>query len=423
MQTVAHVSLLNMMLSSNYDSSHGASSVVSQAEEVPGSLPRRSPPQATGEPKNRLKILQWNCESISNKKLQLTNKLKNADIDIACMQESHLQSHPKHGNSFTIRGYQTFKQDRKNGPKGGVITLVRNDIPASEVQVDTGDRAEMIGVKIHLGNKEITIYKCYCPPRKAHVLHAMNISEHCIVVGDFNSHSPSWGYPEQDARGEEVEDWQTSSNLLLINGAEDPPTYYSRSWMKTSTPDLAFATEDIALKTCREVDNQLGGSDHRPVILTIDNLAQRREAPHFTRWNYKKTKWDLFRSLTNEMSLGLNARSHKVDKVAKKITELTLKAAKRAIPRGSRKNYRPFWTEELEDLENEVNKARKDAEENPSIDSNIKLKETTARLRRETISTQRKGWQEKTASLNLEKDGGKLWNLMAKLNGEKTKVG
>ena len=78
------------------------------------------------------------------------------------------------------------------------------------------------------------------------------------------------------------------------------------------------------------------------------------------------------------MSLGLNARSHKVDKVAKKITELTLKASKRAIPRGSRKNYRPFWTEELEDLENEVNKARKDAEENPGIDSNIKLKETTA---------------------------------------------
>ena len=113
MQTVAHLSLLNMMLSSNYDSSHGASSVVSLAEEVPGSLPRRSPPQATGEPKNRLKIFQWNCESISNKKLQLTNKLKNADIYIACMQESHLQSHPKHGNRFTIRGYQTFKQDRK----------------------------------------------------------------------------------------------------------------------------------------------------------------------------------------------------------------------------------------------------------------------------------------------------------------------
>ena len=77
----------------------------------------------------------------------------------------------------------------------------------------------------------------------------------------------------------------------------------------------------------------------------------------------------------------------------------------------------------MEDVENKVNKARKDVEENPSIDSNIKLKETTARLRRETISTQRKGWQEKTASLNLEKHGGKVWNLMEQLNGEKTKVG
>ena len=139
-------------------------------------------------------MLQWNCESISYKKLLLTNKFKNADIDIACMQEQHLQSHPKHGNRFAIRGYQTFKQDRKkNGPKGGVITLVRNDIPTSEVQVDTGDRAEMIGVKIHFGNKKIIVYNCYCPPQKEHVIHAMNIREHCIVVGDFNSHSTQLG--------------------------------------------------------------------------------------------------------------------------------------------------------------------------------------------------------------------------------------
>ena len=411
------------MMLRNYDSSHGASSVESQAEEVPGSLPRRSPPKATGETKHKLKILQWNCESIRNKKLQLINKLKNADIDIACLQESHLQPHQKHGNRFIIRGFQTFKQDRKNGPKGGVITLVKNDIPASEVRVETGDRAEMVGVKIHLHNKEMLIYNCYCPPTKEHILHAMSISEHCMVVGDFNSHSPSWGYTVQDARGEEVEDWQTNSNLLLLNDAEDPPTYYSRSWLITSTPDLAFATEEIALKTSRKVEDQLGGSDHRPITLTIDKLIQRRETPSFTRWNYKKANWDLFQLATNEMSQVINARSHKVDRAARYITEAILTAAKKNIPRGARKNYRPFWTDELEKLEDEVNKVRKDAEENPNINNNIKLKETTARLRRETISTQRKGWQEKTASLNLEKDGSKLWNLVATLNGEKSKSG
>ena len=217
----------------------------------------------------------------------------------------------------------------------------------------------------------------------------MTKDKHCIVVGDFNSHSPSWGYPEQDARGEEVEDWQTDMNLLLLNDPDDPPTYYSRSWMTTSTPDLAFATEEIALKTTREVDKQLGGSDHKPIILTVDMCHKREQQPTFTRWNYKKANWDLFATLTDQLAVKLNARSHKVDKVAKELTQHILNAAKRAIPRGARKNYRPYWTDELEQLEAEVTEARRQAECQPDMCNNIKLKEQTAKLRRETILTQK----------------------------------
>ncbi|GFS02396.1 hypothetical protein ElyMa_002863600 [Elysia marginata] len=101
----------------------------------------------------------------------------------------------------------------------------------------------MIGTELHFKDKNITIYNCYCPPGKDHALHAMNISDQCIVVGDFNCHSPSWGYENQDASGEEVDDWQINMSLLLLNSPEDPPTFHSRSWMTTSTPDLAFATE------------------------------------------------------------------------------------------------------------------------------------------------------------------------------------
>ena len=92
----------------------------------------------------------------------------------------------------------------------------------------------------------------------------------CIVVGDFNSHSEAWGYPESDRRGEEIEEWQVDTKLLLINDPEDPSTFYSRRWLTTTTPDLALATENIARKTMREVHNQLGGSDHKPVLLSID---------------------------------------------------------------------------------------------------------------------------------------------------------
>ena len=59
-------------------------------------------------------------------------------------------------------------------------------------------------------------------------------------MGDFNSHSQSWGYDHADARGEELEDWQDENNLILVNDADDTPTFFYRGRRKCSTTDLAF---------------------------------------------------------------------------------------------------------------------------------------------------------------------------------------
>ena len=72
--------------------------------------------------------------------------------------------------------------------------------------------------------------------------------QNCLAVGDFNSHSTSWGYGETDCRGDKAEDWQIESNMLLLNDPEDPPTFFLPLWISTSTPDLAFATEDLSTK-------------------------------------------------------------------------------------------------------------------------------------------------------------------------------
>ena len=68
-----------------------------------------------------LNILQWNAEGIMNKKNILRNRLFEEDIDIACIQETHLNPN----NMFSIRGYQpAFKVDREGRHKGGVLILV-----------------------------------------------------------------------------------------------------------------------------------------------------------------------------------------------------------------------------------------------------------------------------------------------------------
>nr|KAG5698847.1 hypothetical protein BaRGS_019699 [Batillaria attramentaria]KAG5698849.1 hypothetical protein BaRGS_019701 [Batillaria attramentaria] len=91
-----------------------------------------------------------------------------------------------------------------------------------------------------------------------------------------------------DRRGEEVENWQDDNRLILIYRPEDTPTFYSRRWHTTSSTDLALCTEDVHKDPTREVGEQLGGSDHRPVFLTIDKNAITN--PVQPRWNFKKAE-------------------------------------------------------------------------------------------------------------------------------------
>ncbi|GFS13943.1 hypothetical protein ElyMa_001410500 [Elysia marginata] len=135
-----------------------------------------------------------------------------------------------------------------------------------------------------------------------------------------------------------------------------------------------------------------------------------------------KRQTGIFTALTDELAVSINAHSKNTNQEAKAITKAIIKSAKKAIPRGVRKNYRPYWTEELEEFENEVNVARKEVEEHPSVVNNVNLKRKTAKLHKATIRTQRQGWQEKTASLNMEKDGNKLWRLIESLSGSEGKA-
>lgn len=399
--------------------SDGARPLLTQGGSVLGSPPRRSPPSAT-RGQTCLKIMHWNAEGIQNKKMSLNERLRQENIDIACIQETHL----KEALRLNIRGYEVIRKDRTDRIKGGVAILVRNSIPYQELQVDTGNEAEIHGVVLTVGQDKIRIFNEYCPVDKDLSLSRIETSEtNCLVVGDFNSHSEAWGYAESDQRGEEIEDWQIDQKLLLINDPDDAPTFYSRRWLTTTTPDLALATEDLARKTTRRILDQLGGSDHRPVLLTLDLNFKPPEEKCFPRWNYKKANWTRFSQLTDEAALKINNKQDHINKKIRDFNQALLNAAKSTIPRGARRNYKPYWTEELQQLEDDLSKARDDAENNPGIESNIALKEATVQHRKVHMEEARKSWAEKTEGLNFDKDGRKLWKLTKALNDEGSKGG
>ena len=216
--------------------------------------------------------------------------------------------HSRNSNSnhrFSIRGYKTFRRDRESEPKGLLILVktknsnkqrnkTKNNHPAVEIYRSEDADTEVLGIKLLLDGHPLSIYNLYSPK----TLSFHNIKpdgKRWIIVGDFNSHSPSWGYPYLGSKGEEVEDWIIINQIVLINYPDYPHTYHSRAWRTTSCLDLAIATDDVTKITRHHVDQQLGGSDHKPVILHIKQDSQPTNIKQCPSWNYKKANWTDFK--------------------------------------------------------------------------------------------------------------------------------
>lgn len=126
----------------------------------------------------------------------------------------------------------------------------------------------------------------------------------------------------------------------------------------------------------------------------------------------------MYQSETDILCKDIRVDGRDINQVVKEFNNSILKAAQEAIPRGARKEYKPYWSEELEELQNKLSEARVEAESNPSQEANLSLQHAKAKFLRCKLEAQRKSWRRKTASLNLERDGRKLWRLTKQLNDD-----
>ena len=406
-----------------------------QAGTAPDPVPQMGPPHATGinnGDKNRqgptakqatttlsndsayLVFAQWNAEGLRKKKPELQNFLKEKKVDIICIQETHL----KDAQRFSIRGYEPFRLDREKKHKGGLLTLVRNNIPAVPVSESEYEGTEHITVKVILPNSEITVVNCYCTSSKDLKMQQIPVQEKgLLILGDFNSHSPSWGYDTMDSRGEQVEDWMIENWLTLVNKPDDEPTCFSRAWKTTSHPDLAIATDDLHRVCVKSVEDQLGGSDHRPILYRLETQDQPETPRREASWNYKKADWNKFAELTDKFCRDADiSEQNNINYNAASFTTAILKAAHRSIPRGRRRDYKPFWSPKLQELHSQLSTARKQQEDDPTPENTAAHNAARERFDEEKTRQQTSAWQEKTASLNMEKDTKKLWRLTKTIN-------
>ena len=129
----------------------------------------------------------------------------------------------------------------------------------------------------------------------------------------------------------------------------------------------------------------------------------------------------MFSRLTNDDCKTVKANHLNINKATDSFNQSILRAAFETIPRGAQKNYRPYWTEELQKLEYRVFRTREKVKNNPMLQNNIAHVACTSKYWKAYIQATKTRWRDKTEKLNLDRDGNKLWKMTRAMNDEETR--
>ena len=139
------------------------------------------------------------------------------DCHCLCLQETHRSTNlprPK------IAGMSPVVERTHN--KYGSAILIRNDLKVKMIYESVQGTVEIITIVM----PRVVVHSVYKPPNDQFVFPALghrNLPH--IVIGDFNSHSTTWGYTRTDNEGEAVEHWADSCDFTLIHDAKLPKSF------------------------------------------------------------------------------------------------------------------------------------------------------------------------------------------------------
>ena len=147
----------------------------------------------------------WNCQSLRSKRKELELYLKENSIDIIALNETFL--HKK--ITFKIQGYDTIRNDRSPGSRGGVAFLVKHGLVVNkefrnaDFNIITENEALAINLELS-SNQTLTLATIYCPdgnPNFSLFQTFNNLSDNVMFVGDFNSKLEVFGCASNNTSG------------------------------------------------------------------------------------------------------------------------------------------------------------------------------------------------------------------------------
>ncbi|KAI5752692.1 hypothetical protein M8J77_019486 [Diaphorina citri] len=370
-----------------------------------------------------LTVLQWNAGGITtSKRTELHKILVENDVDMFCIMEANLTNE---NLNFNMSGYTLHILPKSRQIASGILIGIKTNLMATFSilkEMNINDKIEITKTDIWKNNEHFKVYSCYNPPNNSPDMSILNIEPKTIIIGDLNSHSPRWGYQDQNAPGKIIEDFIDTNTVELVYHHTDTPTFLHYCGSSTN-PDLLLVSSDIAEYTERMVRED-PGSGHRMILAKV-KLKNNRENVEKntirTTWNFKKAEWKNYKNHLEEQMEQISLTSFtSPDSLNKEITKIILQIAKKFIPRGKVKKFKPFWTKNLAKLKSERNKARRKAERVKSKESVIEWRKKAAEFIKELNTSKRSAFDNFIERMDYRKDGTKAYSFISNIYKKKT---
>lgn len=203
-----------------------------------------------------INIIQWNAQSLRPKMISFTELLNKEKIHIAILSETWLDNEV----DLNVSGYNIYRKDRLDS-YGGVAILIHKSIRShlNFFQV-LNPGIEVVSAKL-INCKDLeNVIALYCPssvvtqPADWDQIFS-HFSNKTLIAGDFNGHHSNWSI-KTDSRGTQIMDSSLENALISLNNCSPTRIKLVNGTLQKTSPDISFATSDIAIKFDWKVLNE-----------------------------------------------------------------------------------------------------------------------------------------------------------------------
>ena len=380
--------------------------------------------------KNYANILQLNVTGMSSAKQVLLNKyIDDAGADFIALNETKKEL----PEDFFIN-HRTFSQQQTHN-QGGVSLSLPKETSCFEIHDLQSKNFDSVWCAVNFYNLSFRLAAAYIPPiadtkmkeflstlDEAKSYAKLNNMKGVLFVGDPNARNLLWGDIRNNTSGSLLEQYIEEESVEILNDGQ--PTFYSING--SSVIDIFMTTEELCgWKTTMYTDlntELLTGYPNRGHVPVFPKweLNYPSQDGIVTKFDLENTDWQNWQSILEEK---INSFTHpnnllykdpnvawrKMRYILEEVNQLCLNT--KVIS----KHSKPFWTDVLTQLSNEVRALNKTFKRTSTTQNHAAL--TSARLWfKQELSTAASNWtSSKLKEINNAKHYNSFWRNIQKV--------